>query len=174
MADETACIAVPSFAEHQHVHPREQASKLPPPSRSREKANLGKPRASQGDRLIKPSGPSVNQALSTPKPPTGAISQIFDAWVASTGHTACKLDDKRRRVIGSRLADYPLDDVLDAVRGWERDPWDGRRQQNEITILLRDAAHLEKFRDLWRKPAVLLPQQAVGYDGPTELARKYW
>ena len=76
--------------------------------------------------------------------------------MTSTGHTGCQLDEKRARKIRARLAEFPLDDVLDAVRGWDRDPWEGRRGQNELVILLRDAGQVEKFRDLWRKPAVVV------------------
>lgn len=95
----------------------------------------------------------------TPKPPQGDVLAVWQAWLDSTGRTACKLDEKRARLIRARLANYPLDDVRDAVRGWERDPWDGRRQQNGIEILLRDGAHLEKFRDLWRQPVVTKPSE---------------
>lgn len=94
----------------------------------------------------------------TPKPPRGDVAFVWSAWLESTGRTGCKLDDKRRRVITARLAEFPLDDVVDAVRGWERDPWPGRREQNEIKILLRDAAQVEKFRDLWRRPKTVQPQ----------------
>ncbi len=91
----------------------------------------------------------------TPKPPRGDVAVVWETWVTSTGHTACKLDAKRKRVILARLKDYPLADVVAAVQGWARDPWEGRRQQNEIAILLRDNAHLEKFRDLWLTPVVV-------------------
>ena len=91
----------------------------------------------------------------TPKPPSGDVAAVWQAWVTSTGRTACKLDEKRKRLIVARLNDYPLADVLAAVQGWVRDPWEGRRQQNELAILLRDNAHLEKFRDLWLTPVVV-------------------
>lgn len=111
----------------------------------------------------------------TPKPPTGDVLVVWQAWLDSTGRKTCKLDDKRKRLIGARLADYSLDDVLDAVRGWERDPWDGRKQQNELAILLRDSAHLEKFRDLWRTaPSNGHAFVDESYTGPSELARKFW
>jgi hypothetical protein len=159
VVDETALMCIPAFEEHQSIHPHEAKSKLAPPPRDRDMSL----HVQECHRLIKPSvnsGPSVNQALETPKPPAGAVRQVFEMWVTSTGRTACKLDEARRRKITMRLADYPLDDVLDAVRGWERDPWEGRRQQNEIAILLRDNAHLEKFRDLWRTPVMVAPIDA--------------
>jgi hypothetical protein len=172
VVDDATLMCIPAFGEHQSIHPHEARSKLAPPPRERDMSL----HVIESRRLIKPSGPSVNSGPSdTPKPPRGAVLQVFDAWVTSTGHMACKLDDKRRRVIAARLADYPFDDVLDAVRGWERDPWEDRRKHNEISILLRDASHLEKFRDLWRQPQpTLVNGSVVHYEGPTELAKQYW
>jgi hypothetical protein len=100
------------------------------------------------------------------------IDQVWKAWVDSTGRSACKLDEKRKRLIAARLKDYPLDDVLAAVQGWARDPWEGRKQQNEIAILLRDNAHMEKFRDLWRQPVVVRaePERVNTIGGGSPLA----
>jgi hypothetical protein len=133
-------------------------------------------RDSHADVTLEREQRTENKEQLTPRPPSGDVAAVWETWLKSTGRTTCKLDEKRKRVIAARLKDYPLDDVLAAVQGWERDPWEGRRQQNEVAILLRDNAHLEKFRDLWRQPAVLA--QAVGghvdYEGPSELARKFW
>jgi len=106
----------------------------------------------------------------TPKPPLGDVRVVFDAWVASTGKERSRLDEKRTRVIRARLADYQLEDVLDAVRGWERDPWEGRKQQNGIEILLRDGAHLEKFRDLWR---AVKPDTYAPTNQPSAISEEY-
>lgn len=88
---------------------------------------------------------------STPVSEPGVIQRIFEAWQCSTGHTRAVLDPKRRRVITEAVKAYPEDEVLDAVRGWANDSWPERPRQNGLHILLRDAEHIEKFRDLWRK-----------------------
>lgn len=176
-----------------HVHDVEHY--MPPKDLSEKRSRAGKAGAaiSNSNRPAnaaanaeQSSGNDAAQGIPIPVPvpvsisPNGEIHRseiaaVWEVWVGSTGRTSCKLDAKRKRVITARLKDYPLDDVLDAVRGWERDPWDGRRQQNEIAILLRDNAHLEKFRDLWRQPSLVATAVgAEGYTGPTELARKYW
>jgi hypothetical protein len=87
-----------------------------------------------------------------PDDPTAAV---FDAWRESTGKHRAQLDDKRLRKIKAALRTYPLPDVLDAVRGWANSPHHrGENDQgtvyNELTLLLRDAEHIEHFRDLWR------------------------
>jgi hypothetical protein len=87
-----------------------------------------------------------------PADPTDAV---FDAWKDSTGKARAQLDDKRRRKIKAALRAYPITDVLDAVRGWAHSPHHrGENEQgtvyNELTLLLRDAEHIERFRDFWR------------------------
>lgn len=85
-----------------------------------------------------------------------AVEQVFEAWKRSAGKTnATKLDAKRRRCIQQALKQYPLADVLDAVDGWRFSPHhagQNERQQvyNDLTLLLRDADRIEKFRDLAR------------------------
>jgi hypothetical protein len=79
--------------------------------------------------------------------------QIFDAWVQSLPEdrrARVKLTAQRRQKIRARLREYPLPDLLDAVRGWVNDPWPDRPLQNDLAILLRDGAQVEKFRDLWQ------------------------
>ena len=84
------------------------------------------------------------------------VRRVFEAWVASTGRTnKTQLDDRRRRVITRALADYPLDDVLDAVVGWKNIPFnagenDRGQVYDDLALLLRDAGHIEKFRDAAR------------------------
>ena len=174
VVDGVPLMCIPAFPKHQSIHPHEARSKLAPPPRDREMSlhdTASRDIDANVHRLIKP---SVNQDPHTPKPPRGAVGQVFDTWVASTGHTGCKLDEPRRRKITARLAEYPLEDVLDAVRGWERDPWEDRRKHNEITILLRDNAHLEKFRDLWRQaaPPKIEPQSTGEIDRLVEMQRQ--
>lgn len=83
---------------------------------------------------------------------TDAVARVFDAWRESTGHARARLDEKRRLLIGRALRDYPVEEVLAAVRGWEAVPFnrgenpDGR-VYNDLGLLLRDAEHIERFRD---------------------------
>lgn len=86
---------------------------------------------------------------------TSPAAQVFAAWQEATGKHRAKLDDKRRRIITRALKDFPLDDVLDAARGWRHSPHHrGENERhtvyNELDLLLRDAAHIEQFRDLER------------------------
>jgi hypothetical protein len=84
-----------------------------------------------------------------------AVQQVFDAWQHSTGKHKARLDDKRRRKIQQALKTYPLEDILDAVQGWRNSPHhcgqnDRGTVYNDLELLLRDAQHIEAFRDLAR------------------------
>ena len=90
---------------------------------------------------------------------TDVIERVFEAWIKSTGKdsTRTKLDSKRRARIKWAIDNYPEVDVLDAVVGWANSPFHSgknaqRKIYNDITLLLRDAAHLEQMRDLARAP----------------------
>jgi hypothetical protein len=96
------------------------------------------------------------------------VKQVFDAWIEATGRTgATVLSDKRRRLIRTALAAYSLADVLDAVRGWRKSPHHRGENPhgtiyNNLELLLRDAEHIERFRDLQR--------EGNGNGGPPKLA----
>jgi hypothetical protein len=88
----------------------------------------------------------------------GAVQQVFDAWIESTGKTGrTMLTRKRRDLIARWLKTYAVDELIDAVRGWKHDPHNRGETNgtayNDIELLLRDAAHIEKFRDLERGAA---------------------
>jgi hypothetical protein len=82
------------------------------------------------------------------------VREVFDAWVEATGRTSrTKLDGNRRRLIERALHDYSLEDVLAAVRGWRHSPHHRGENSNGtsytgLSLLLRDAEHIETFRDL--------------------------
>ena len=76
---------------------------------------------------------------------------MFEAWKEAGGLGArVKLTDDRRRKISGRLREYPVEDLVDAVRGiWESE-WHRDQGQTDLALALRDAAHLERFRDTRR------------------------
>ena len=90
--------------------------------------------------------------------------KVFDTWVEATGREPkrTRLDQKRRRVIVAALKTHLLEDVLDAVTGWKHDPFyrgenDRGKTYNDLGLLLRDAEHIERFRDLARDGATGTP-----------------
>lgn len=99
---------------------------------------------------------------------TDEVRVVFDAWVESTGRTGrTKLDVKRRRLIKQALGSYPVADVLAAVRGWESSDFhsgrDGGKVFNDLGLVLRDAAHIEQFRDFATTGRVKSQSKGRGY-----------
>jgi hypothetical protein len=84
--------------------------------------------------------------------------RVFAEWLSVAGKTGrTVLDAKRRRLIDKALIAYPVDDVLDAVRGWRHSPHhrgenDTGTVYNDLGLLLRDGEHIERFRDFERNP----------------------
>ena len=124
-------------------------------------------RRGEGDDTARPEGDENARPMNLTKEPeqieevVDEVRVVFDAWVEATGKhpTRTRLDDKRRRIIRKALNDHPVDDVLDAVVGWQHEPFycgenDRGRPFNDLGMLLRDAEHVERFRDLARHQTI--------------------
>lgn len=113
----------------------------------------------------------------SPTPPD-ATTLIFDAWLASTERSARTVfEGKRKRVVRNALKRYPVIDLLDAVDGWRfsahhRGDNATGTVYNELTLLLRDAEHIEKFRDLKRRGVTERPALRVVPGNVGDLVRK--
>lgn len=88
------------------------------------------------------------------------VQRVWDAWVEATGKSRSRLDAKRRRLIRSRLKEWPVEDLEAAVRGWRHSAYhrgenEQRREYNSLELCLRDAQHIEDFRDLERGAATV-------------------
>lgn len=104
-------------------------------------------------------------AKSTAEPPTAR--QVFDAWVEATGKNpnAVKFSKERQSLINRRLKEWPIEDLLDAVKGWRHSPHhrgenDRQTVYNDLDLLLRNAKNIERFRDLERESRRRRPASA--------------
>ncbi len=85
------------------------------------------------------------------------IELIWSAWIESTKpRGAVILTAKRRRIVQKALDSHGQADCIDAVRGWRhsahhRGQNKDQRVYNSLELLLRDAEHIEMFRDLERR-----------------------
>jgi hypothetical protein len=103
-------------------------------------------------RLEKSREEQSREETETPPTPSPGVQPVFEAWIESTGKSA-KLTNDRYRKVAARLREgFSVDELCDAARGWVNDPWDGRREQNDLAQLMRSGSTVEKFRDLWRNP----------------------
>lgn len=106
------------------------------------------------------------------------VDLVFAEWVRVNNKTGVtKLLDQRRKVIEARFTKdgYPLEDILDAVRGCAASDWDVEHGHTDLTYSLRDGVHLEKFRDKWRNPARARGSVGTssGYDKFAEIERRF-
>lgn len=121
--------------------------------------------AAAGDATITELNPKLGQPPSRPRKrtpaaahrtadiPDGEVAKVFEAWKEHAGKTnRIVLDEKRTRLIRKLLGSYPLDEALLAVEGWKYHPfYNGDtygRVWSELHIVLRDAHHIEMFRDI--------------------------
>lgn len=79
------------------------------------------------------------------------VAAVFEAW-KQAGHLngRAKLTEDRRRKIRARLREFPLEDVMDAATGIWESTWHVEQGQTDLSLALRDGAHLERFRDMRR------------------------
>jgi hypothetical protein len=167
-------LLIKNFQRHQKVDsrvprrfpPGSAESRQIPPDHTESRPRNG--REGSGKETSKPLSPNGDGGEVAEGSKTSPLRRVFDAWVASTGRDPArtKFDGKRRRLIASRLLKseggkasssdgYPLEDLLDAVRGWRhsahhRGENDRGKAYNDLELLLRDSKHIEDFRDLER------------------------
>lgn len=114
----------------------------------------------------------------TPSPVSAAqtcVERVFAEWQEATKKPRAVLDPKRRRVIQQALRLYPLEDVVDAVWGWRASEFhcginDRKTVYNDLSLLLRNAETIERFRDL-RRGDVLSPPSVREYRDQQLMAR---
>jgi hypothetical protein len=87
------------------------------------------------------------------------VDEIFQAWSESrrdvTGKASrVRLTNQRRQLIERRMREgYSVDELVDAVTGWKHSSHHcGENERGtiycDLNLLLRDADHIERFRDL--------------------------
>lgn len=191
MDDGIGYCCVTGFGEHQRVsHPTPSKFPAPPertspdvlPTSSGEvpesdtknsapEVEQGTGNREQGNELVPPEPSAIIELPPGVSPPatTDPALRVFAAWIEAAGKTGrTVLTPERRRLILKQLKHYPLDDVVDAVRGWRwsahhRGENDRGTVYNDLELVLRDAKHVEMFRDLERNPpAAPLPRGMQG------------
>lgn len=83
-----------------------------------------------------------------------AIDLVFDHWRTVMNHPRAALDPKRRKAITAALKiGYTADELREAIDGCKASAWhmganDRRTVFDGLDLILRDAAHIDKFRAL--------------------------
>lgn len=84
--------------------------------------------------------------------PKAQIQEIFDYWKTAMSKPRPVLDIKRARDIGWAIAMYGMDGAREAIDGCKASPFhmgenDRETSYNDITLIFRDAEHVERFHD---------------------------
>ena len=94
------------------------------------------------------------------------VSAVFDHWRATMNHPRASLDEKRRKLITSRLKNgYTADDLCNAITGYSMSAWhmgDNERGQHfdGLDLILRDGAHVDAGLAYLREPPRRRPTSA--------------
>lgn len=116
---------------------------------------------SRSVQATRPDPTRPNREASPPVAASGdAVAGVWDAYVETRTtvlgpRSAPTLTAARRRLITARLKEYDAADLVDAVRGWRHSPHnrgenDRGRPFCDLELVLRDAGHIETFRDMER------------------------
>lgn len=91
------------------------------------------------------------------------VEDVFDFWRSETKHPRAKLDRKRRQRIEWAIDNYEPDEIADAIRGAASSPFhqgqnDNGNRYDDVSLILRDSEHLERFLDIHRHPVTQIPK----------------
>lgn len=82
------------------------------------------------------------------------VERCFCEWARAKGSEVVVLLDTRRKKLGEAIAVYGFETVFAAMSGWLNDPWEGRKEQSDLLVLLRPT-NVERFAEMKRSgPAV--------------------
>ncbi|HCU2531655.1 TPA: replication protein [Klebsiella oxytoca] len=97
---------------------------------------------------------TVAEEVIQDEPQADPVRKVFTHWQTEHHHLSAKLDDKRRKRIKARLAEgFTADELCRAISGAKGDSWlmgknPSKKRYDGIDTLLRDAAQVERLRDL--------------------------
>ncbi|HWU84478.1 MAG TPA: hypothetical protein VN028_03985 [Rhodocyclaceae bacterium] len=91
------------------------------------------------------------------------MQDVFSHWQRALNHPQAKLDEKRAKAIAKRLADgYTVAELRHAIDGIRNSPHhmgqnDQRTVYDDIELICRDGAHVDKFIKLAAPAAIADP-----------------
>ncbi len=107
-----------------------------------------------------------------------SVREVFAHWQQVHNHPQAKLDPKRYRVVVARLKDgYSVDQLKLAIDGCKKSPHhmgenDRHTVYDDLELICRDGAHVDKFIKLSGAPAQAIALTAAGRQ--TATAAQSW
>lgn len=104
--------------------------------------------------IVAPATPDATEGEKVSKSRTAQAVEIFEYWKqerARNGQTV--FDEKRKRLVMSRLADYSADFIKQAIRGIKHSPHhmgqnDKQQVYDDLSLICRDSKNIETFAAL--------------------------
>ena len=101
------------------------------------------------------------KAANAAKTKSNEAEAVFNYWAQVMGKNRVKFDDKRKRLIISRLKDYSADDLILAIDGCKMSGYhmgenEHRTTYNELSLIFRNSEKIEYFMN--RVNEVFKPQ----------------
>lgn len=147
---------ITTIPENRDNHPRKQGEVSPKTGNTKD--IIPKTNIKTDLTPIVPAGDVCEKSCSEdgfePEQKVDSVKLVFSHWQAEHHHPNSKLDDKRRKRIKARLAEgFTADDLCRAISGAKGDSWlmgknPSKKRYDGIDTLLRDAAQVERLRDL--------------------------
>lgn len=116
------------------------------------------------ERMPDPSTRHPKHTAVDPAVIAGQTRLVFEVWRAFAPRSVqAQLSEQRKVLIRKALAQYPLQDVLDAVIGWRYSSFhtganDRQKVYNSLELILRNAGQIERFAGYTRAAGVSAPQ----------------
>jgi len=107
------------------------------------------------------------------------VSEVFNHWKSVMRKDRAKCPDKRKAVIVRALQSYSVEDCKAAIDGCAKTPFnmgDNDRHQpyNDIELILRDAAHIDRFMEAASGKAVPKSVPAADFRALERAAEREW
>src|SRR5262245_32730207 len=77
---------------------------------------------------------------------TDPFDELFDYWRDRLNHPRAKPTEDRKRKVRARLREgYSVEDLARAIDGCARSTWHTSRGFTDLTLICRDATHVDRF-----------------------------
>lgn len=121
---------------------------------------------------------SESEKLSGAKAPSSEVEAIYEHWRAVWAKTDPRynaMSPKRKRAIQARLREFPASDLLRALDGSRKDPWEDRPRHADIAVLFRNQEAVDRWLELadtnGNGPKTKCPECGLPFAGDRTLAQ---
>lgn len=164
-------IQIVNWHKHQNPHVKEQASTIPAPDKSCYSNGVA-PDFPELAGLIPDSLNLIPGNTTVPQAGPPEVDVVFKHWQKTLNHPQAKLTPERERKIKIALKTYSAPQLCKAIEGCSKTPHNmGQNDRHEvyddISLILRDAAHIERFMRNADSPPK--PAKVNGFGGKADI-----